>query len=446
MSSDSSSEHRSALHRIFSNTGFLVSSRIVNALCSFAYVAWAAHTLGLKTFGILLLITTFVTLVSDMTHLQSWQTLLHYGAASFEARDRKRFMPILGYCMRSDMISGLTGLVGGVAVIAVAGTPLLGWSASVKYDASWMMATVAFMNTGWSTGMIRLSNRFGLAALFDFVSTCVRTLGYLIGYLCHASLEFFLFIWFLHQFALFAVTSLGGFVLFRRQMGRDIGFFSCLLCAADIRGIWGFTLRVSVNQILDAVFRQGGTLIIGAILGARDVAIYRVTKQICDGLAKPAQMMIPSLYPEFVRFRDTQNWQALRHVTRRLAGVIIGFSALAILVALLAGRFILNLMLHDSFMHEQLIILLMVFSALLEVCIIPLETLLTVMGRLAIILRYRIGVIILYFLALAGLLTLCGVTGAALASVLCSLLIFGLCLFLAARWMSPRWAARHGIG
>lgn len=445
MSPDSSSAQRSALQRIFSNTGFLISSRIINALCSFAYVAWAAHTLGLKTFGVLLLITTFVMLVSDMTHLQSWQTLLHYGAASFEARDRKRFMPVLGYCMRSDMISGLTGLVGGIAVIAIAGKPLLGWSAPERVDASWMMATVAFMNTGWSTGLIRLSNRFGLAALFDFVSTCVRTVGYLIGYLLHASLEFFLFIWFLHQFALFVVTSVGGFLLLRRQMGRDVGFFACVLCRADIRGIWAFTLRVSVNQILDAVFRQGGTLIIGAILGARDVAIYRVTKQICDGLAKPAQMMIPSLYPEFVRFRDTQNWQALRHVTRRLALVIIGFSALAIAVALFGGRSILHLMLHDSFAHERAIILLMVFSALLEVCIIPLETLLTVMGRLAIILKYRVCVIVLYFAALAGLLALFGVTGAALASVLCSLLIFALCLFLAARWMSPQWAARHGM-
>ncbi|WP_336760954.1 lipopolysaccharide biosynthesis protein [Asaia sp. VD9] len=438
------SEQRSALHRIFSNTGFLISSRIINALCSFAYVAWAAHTLGLATFGVLLLITTFVTLVSDMTHLQSWQTLLHYGAAAFEARDRKRFMPVLGYCMRSDMLSGAVGLVGGIIVIALVGSTLLGWSPGVKRDAAWMMATVAFMNTGWSTGVIRLSNRFGLAAVFDFVSTCVRTLGYLLGYLLRAPLEFFLFVWFLHQFALFVVTSLGGFLLLRRQMGRDIGFLSCLLSAADIKGIWGFTLRVSVNQILDAVFRQGGTLIIGAILGARDVAIYRVTKQICDGLAKPAQMMIPSLYPEFVRFRDNQNWHELRHVTRRLALVIIGFSVLAVLVAIFGGKAILHMMLHDNFAHELPIILLMVGSALLEVCIIPLETLLTVMGRLAIILKYRLAVIAVYFVVLAGFLTVFGVTGAALASVLCSVMIFAICLFLAARWISPRWAARYG--
>lgn len=437
-------EQRSALHRIFSNTGFLISSRIINALCSFAYVAWAVHALGLKTFGVLLLITTFVTLVSDMTHLQSWQTLLHYGTASFEARDRRRFMPILGYCIRSDMISAAIGLVGGVIVIALTGTHFLGWSDPVKRDASWMMLTVAFMNTGWSTGVIRLCNRFGLAALFDFGSTCVRTLGYLVGYLCHAPLEFFLFIWFLHQFALFVLTSLGGLMLLRRHMGGEIGLVSSFLTPSETLGIWGFTIRVSINQILDALFRQGGTLIIGAMLGARDVAIYRVTKQICDGLAKPAQMMIPSLYPEFVRFRDSQNWSALRHVARRLALVIIGFSALAVLVALFGGKAILHLMLHDSFANEMPIILLMVFSALLEVCIIPLETLLTVMGRLAIILKYRLVVIALYFTILAGLMALCGVTGAALASVACSIMIFVICLVVAARWISPRHAAKYG--
>ncbi|GAB6854949.1 lipopolysaccharide biosynthesis protein [Asaia astilbis] len=437
------SKPRSALHRIFSNTGFLISSRIINAICSFAYVAWAVHALGLKSFGVLLLITTFVMLVSDMTHLQSWQTLLHYGTASFEARDKRRFMPILGYCIRSDMISACVGLIAGVVAITLGGTHLLGWSEPVKRDASWMMLTAAVMNTGWSTGLIRLCNRFGLAALFDFASTCVRTLGYLIGDLCHASLEFFLLVWFLHQFALFILSSLGGLVLLRRQMGKDTRLLPCLLAPSEISGIWGFTLRVSVNQVLDAVFRQGGTLIIGALLGARDVAIYRVTKQICDGLAKPAQMMIPSLYPEFVRFRDSQNWQELRHVARKLTLVIIGFSALAMLVALFGGKTIVTLMLHHSFDYELVIILLMVCSALLEVCIIPLETLLTVMGRLAVILRYRLGVIALYFVILAGLLRLCGVIGAALASVICSALIFGLCLAFAARWISPRAAARH---
>ncbi|WP_156938680.1 hypothetical protein [Asaia astilbis] len=103
----------------------------------------------------------------------------------------------------------------------------------------------------------------------------------------------------------------------------------------------------------------------------------------------------------------------------------------------------MTLMLHHSFDYELVIILLMVCSALLEVCIIPLETLLTVMGRLAVILRYRLGVIALYFVILAGLLRLCGVIGAALASVICSALIFGLCLAFAARWISPRAAARH---
>lgn len=425
----------SALHRIASNTGFLVCSRILNALFSFAYVAWAVHALGIGPFGILLLVTAFVTLVSDMSHLQSWQALLHFGAAPFACGDRPVFRSILALCIRADLLSALTGCLAGIAIVFVTGTAIMGWSDAVRLDGMWMMATVLVMNTGWSVGLIRLCNRFGLAALFDFAATCTRTAGYLVGYLLHLSLGYFLFAWFLHQLVLFVLTTGCGLVLYRRAMGPTLPLFRAVLAERGIAGFWGFTLRVSSNQILDAIFRQGGTLVIGAILGVREVAIYRVTKQICDGLAKPAQMMIPSLYPEFVRFRDNRDWTMLRHVIRRLALIIGGFSCLAVLVAVFGGRTIVSLMLHQTYPGELAIILLMVGSALMEICIVPLETLLTVLGRLASVLRYRMLTIAGYFPVLGGLLMTCGITGAALASLLCSAFILIACLGLVPRWI-----------
>lgn len=74
----------SVFARILGNTGILIGSRVVNAVCSFVYVAWAAQALGLQNFGIMLLVTTFAAMVCDVTHLQSWQSLLHYGTSYFE--------------------------------------------------------------------------------------------------------------------------------------------------------------------------------------------------------------------------------------------------------------------------------------------------------------------------------------------------------------------------
>lgn len=119
-------ESGGALKRIFSNTGFLITGRATNAICSFVYIAWAVRALGLKQFGELMLITTFGAAISIATHLQSWQPLLHFGTDPFTNGRRAQFSRVLAFCIRADYLSGSVGWLVGTVGVVLFGT-YMGW-------------------------------------------------------------------------------------------------------------------------------------------------------------------------------------------------------------------------------------------------------------------------------------------------------------------------------
>lgn len=417
----------SVFARILGNTGILIGSRVVNTVCSFVYVAWAAQALGLQNFGIMLLVTTFAAMVCDVTHLQSWQSLLHYGTSYFEKKQFDRFNDVLIFCIRADFISGLVGMLAGLAGVALLGGSFMGWNKHIQFDAALCMLTILCMNTGWSTGMLRLCNRFKLVPVYEFLTTCVRTAGTGIGFFCHLGIGYFLLVWSLTQLTMFVSCSCAGIYLVKKHIGQFPSLSRILGTRTRIPDIWSYTVKTSINQVLESFFSQGATLLIGGRLGASEAAVYKVARQISNGLAKPAQLMIPTLYPEFIRMRDAQDWKGIRSVILKIFGIIIAFSLISLILTATVGNRLFSYMLHDVWPGQQTILLLLVGGSLLDICLIPLEPFLVMVGRISILLRWRVIVMCLYFPLLFVFMGVGGIKGASLETLLASLMMFVVC-------------------
>lgn len=206
------SSSSSIFSRIMGNTALLISSRIINALCSFIYVAWAAQTLGLVNFGYLLLVTTFISLICDITHLQSWQCLLHYGTSLFERKEFSKFHDVLAFCIRSDFISGCLGSLVSVSLVYFFGKSLLHWSSDIQFKAILCSITIIFMNTGWSTGILRLCNKFKYVTFYEVITTTVRTISTYIGFVENYTIDYFLFVWCLTQLTMFFSCTFSAYI------------------------------------------------------------------------------------------------------------------------------------------------------------------------------------------------------------------------------------------
>ncbi|ATU72099.1 polysaccharide biosynthesis protein [Komagataeibacter rhaeticus] len=428
-----STDERDALKRIFGNTGFLIAGRATNAICSFVYVAWAVRALGLRQFGVLMLVTTFAAAVSAATHLLSWQPLLHYGTDPFTNGRRAEFSRVLAFCIRADYLSGGVGWLVGTVGVALFGT-YMGWPVGDQGAAMLYMLTIAFMNTSWSAGVFRLCNSFWLTMLTDLSGALVRTVGSGIGFFCHFGLDYYLLVWSLTQLVMFISSTALGWMQVRRSGGTSGFSLFSRLRAGDAPGIWRFTLSTSCNHLLGSVFNQFGTLLVGGVLGPADAAVYRVSRQIGEGIAKPAQLMMPALYPELIRLREKQDWYGIKRVVRKLFLMIGGFSILLMGVAMVLGNTLLTWMLHVHWHGGRSLIMLMLGSAILGLGVVPLEPLLTVIGQVSQVLKGRIIVTLTYLPLVYGMTMAWHLEGAAAAADVAALIMLCICLRPVIAW------------
>jgi O-antigen/teichoic acid export membrane protein len=418
------------LSRALRNTGYLLGGKGISAVLGFATTALAARALGLENFGILLLLHSFAGAASAATRLQSWQPLLQFGSALFHAKERTDFQILLRHCLLLDLAGAAAALALGLPLAALAGR-WLGW-AGHGGDAMAYITSALFMNTGAAIGIMRMANRFKLAAIADNAGAVTRLIGATAGFLLHWGLPGFLATWYLSVVAAFATDAL---VL--RQLARSIPSLHGFRLPGPWRsrhaGFWKLTLSTSGNQALTGLSSRLGLLVIGGALGPSDAAFYRVTEQLGEALSQPAQLLTPALYPEFVQLRDRQDWPGLKRVVNRVFQALAAFSLLALPVAALAGPWLLAVLLGIHRPHAMLLLLLMTAAAVVDLWDVPLEPLLVSLGRARQLLQGRLSIMLLGLPLLYFLARFDGLNGAAAASLLreCGIFLTRLVPFLA---------------
>ncbi|GBR45821.1 hypothetical protein AA11825_0156 [Acetobacter pomorum DSM 11825] len=301
---------------------------------------------------------------------------------------------------------------------------LLGWGDISSSMPFWYMTVILFMNTGGAMGVMRLLDRYELSVMADSGSGLIRLAGSLVGLVWHWSFTSFLLIWYLSTVASFLINyGMGAFLLLRANSLQNFRMLG-VPWVSPIKGIWRFIFSVSINQALARLSSRLTVMIVGAVLGPQSAAIYNVTWQISDGLARPAQMMTPALYPELVALKDKRDWASIRQVTHRILQVLGVFSVAVLAVVFVLGPWLLHVLLTVPWSGTRTLLLLMTLTAILDLWDVPLEPLLVSLNRAHQILLGRLFTMcitlpLLYFLT-SGL----GMTGAGLATLIGELVIF----------------------
>jgi O-antigen/teichoic acid export membrane protein len=404
------------LARALRNAGFLLGGKGVAAVLGFATTALAARELGLALFGVLLLLHAFTGAVSAGTRLQSWQPLLQFGSALFHAKERTAFQTLLRHCLVLDAIGAVAAVAIGLP-LARLGSGWFGWhghaSAAMAY-----VTSALFMNSGAAIGLMRLADRFKMAAIADGAGAVVRLAGAVCAYLLHWGLPGFLAIWYVASIVSFGVDIL----VLRGLIRTTPSLHGFRLTGAPWRtkqeGFWQLVLATSGNQALIGLSSRVGLLVVGAALGPSDAALYRVTAQLGEAMSQPMTMLTPALYPEFVQLRDQQNWRKLRGMVHRIFLALAVFSLLALPLAAFAGPWLLAVLLGVHQPHVMLLLLLMTAAELVDLWDVPLEPLLVSLGRARQLLHGRLWLMLLSVPLLYVLARIAGLNGAAAASLI----------------------------
>lgn len=400
--------------RAMRNAGYLLGGSSASAVFGFLTTILAARQLGLRDFGILLLIHSFTGALAVGTRLQSWQPILQFGTILYETGERPRFQALLRHCLLLDMSGACVAVIIGVPMSLIC-SHWLGWGGYEK-PAAFYVTCALFMNTGATIGIMRLADRYKMAAMADGSGALVRFIGAATGLLLHWQLPAFLVIWYLSIVTAFAVD---GWFLWRltRVLPSLHGF---QLRGGPWRsqepGFWKLLLPASADQILIGLAGRLDLLLVGGLLGSGDAALYRVATQIGEAFVQPAQLLNPALYPEFVRLREQKDWQALRGIVWRILRWLTSFSAVTLVTVFFIGPRILSLMLGRDIYDTRPLLLWMTMASVVCLWNVPLEPLLVSLGRAKALLHGRLLILLLFLPLIYILVQLFGMNGAAIAA------------------------------
>lgn len=409
--------------RVFKNAGFLLSGKTATGVLGLAYLGLAARGLGIEQFGLLVLVQTYVQVITGLSTFHSWQAVIRYGAISTQTDDTRGFQSLISFTTLLDVAGVVLGATLAWFAAPLVG-PYLGWNAEIIAYAQPYSLLILFTIVATPTGLLRLYDRFDILAWQVTITPVLRLVGVAIAVLLDAPLWAYLLAW-------FVAGVIGGLTLvglgWREgvKQGRLTSMrWSLQNVTSTHPGLWGFCLASNFHSSLQMVTGHMSTLLVGAVATPAAAGLFKVAREVATALTKPAELLTQSIYPEFARLGSTSNWADFGGLIRRAAllagGVGIGILAI---IALL-GDHLLVLIFGPDFAAAYGVLVLLVAAATLTIAGFSFDPALYAMGRPSVPLRVNAVVVFCVYVPLLILLTqTLGPIGAGVAMLVSSTLI-----------------------
>jgi len=418
------------LARIFRNAGALLGGKAVAGVLSLGTLAVTARGLGPELFGTLILIHSYIKLVGGLTKFQSWQAVIHYGAASLEAKRVEDLRGLIKFTTALDLASALIGMAIAMGLAGLAGG-WLGWGEETTSLVMLYSLLIAVTIKATPIGVLRLFDRFKLIALQSPLSPAVGLIGVGLAYAWDGGLSAYLAAWFaagLVESA--ALVILGWRELARQNLLRGLNF-SLRGLVDPHPGLWRFVWATNIFTSLSAASSHLVTLVLGWLLGPAAAGLFKIAHQFASVLVVPAAALRRTIYPEFAKLAAKGEPRHLRKLMLR-AGLISGSVAVIVVLVIAAiGEPLIRLIVGEAYAAAaELLILLAAGSAVLLYGF-ALEPVFFALGRPGIMLRLGVITAALNLVLIFLLVAQYGLIGAGVAALASTVVYVGLATMIA---------------
>jgi O-antigen/teichoic acid export membrane protein len=408
---------------LLKNTSYLGVSKIVAALCSLAYLAFAGRGLGVILFGVLILITSYIKAVSGIAKFQSWQLIVRYGGHGVAHGDPEHFKVATGFAFALDVMSGIGGMLVGAALL-----PFISNWVGIENQYLWLgmlyCTVLPVMAGATPDGVLRVLDRFDLISWSGTLMPISRAVLAGAAFVAGAGLPAYVAIWFVTDL----VGNLYPWYLGWRELRRH-GMLEGIrptLRPTVLAGAWRFAIDVNLASSVQAVWGPIGRLVVGGLLGPAGAALFRVASTLADSAAKPADLLGKAFYPEVMRMdlSSKQPWKLMLRGTALVSAVAL----LAILIMLFGGKPLMKLVFGEEFLGAYVPLMILLAVPFLGIFSFPLTPMLYALGRSDGPLKAKLLGSAAFFITIAPLSWEWDVTGAAVALVLANIVNTGVML------------------
>lgn len=362
------------MKRLFSNIGWLLGGRGFNAVMSLVYLYLATHTLGLEKFGHFALIVALGQAITGFANFQTWQFIVRWGAngsGSLDNPDPANVREATGFAMALDLLSVAMGTVAAGLLIMTASLwlPL----PPELYPLTFVYCVVSLLAIRTTpTGLLRLRFKFATATAAEAVQPAIRAGGAVCAFWFMPDVTGFIIAWGLSE----VCVAIALWIAARREAPIDLSAISFTRIPRRYSDAWAFVWSTNLSGSLNIAGKQVIILLVGTFGGAALAGGFRVASQLGQALVALAQTISKAIFPELVHAREN----ALT-LARQMANIALVAGVVAVVVALLGGRWALGVIAEDDFSAFYWAMVILSIAGAVELIGASLESLLVSAGR-----------------------------------------------------------------
>ena len=334
--------------RVLKNTGYLFSSTTIGLLLSLVQSIFAARLLGVAAFGLIGILTTFVSNVSRLFSFRMGEFIVRYLGKELTEENRQKAGAVVKIAMK---IEGATSIIAFVVLMLLA-------PVGAKYFAKdiqtlpliqlYGFSILAKMFSETSIGFLQITNRFRIQAMINLAQSVITALLIFIAFLVDGSIYFVLIAYLVGKIILGVSPFILALYYLPGQLGR--GWWKTPLAVLPpFREIALYTLSTNLSGTVKMVASESEPLLLGYFLDQRAVGLYKLALSIVNPLMMPITPFISTTFPEMTRSIVAKSWDQLRKLLRRVTLISAGWTGLVWLVMLVLGRWLIQLFYGSEF-------------------------------------------------------------------------------------------------
>jgi len=360
-----------------------------------------------------MLIFSFAQTVSGFTSFQTWQILLRYGTTLVHEKSLAKLAELTWFCLILDLVGAVIALlVAAIGAWALASNQ--GWDDSEAIAVIAFTALLVLSARSTPTGLLRISDRFGDAAIPDMLVPIIRLVGTGLLILTQPTVWGFLTVWLISEMV--PTICIWVNVLRKLQLPLRLkklptrkGF------QQSFPGIGKFALWSNVGSSFKLTSQQMVAVVVGFYVGATAAGFFRLGYQLGQVFARVGDAISMAIFTEYARVAHTGDPKDARNLLNRMMKVSGVAAVLVLAIVGLAGKPVIIWIFGAEFVAAYPLVMILGAATAVQFATLGLEPALLTAGKAGRVMLCSFAGAIIVALLLVWLMPIYGEVGAALA-------------------------------
>jgi O-antigen/teichoic acid export membrane protein len=324
------------LRRVLGNSSYLFASNAIGAVLSIV----TAGLLGVKDFGILGIITSFVVNINRLLSFRMSDVVVKYMGEALARQERDRAAAVI---KAAGLVEALTSLAafGFLVLLAPLGAKYIAKDpATTSLFFLYGLIILANLITETSTGVLRVTNHFRVLALINLLQSILVAVLIFVAAFRGGNLVEVLWAYLIGKVVLGVGPMLAALFYIPQSLGKD-WWKAGLSHLPPWKEFFRFAVSTNFSGTINIFARDSEVQWIGFFFGPAVAGYFKVALALIGLIIMPIDPFIATTYPEITRAYAVRQWERLRSLIKRVTLISFTWTGAVAVGLLLVGRQVL---------------------------------------------------------------------------------------------------------